>query len=72
MGGVAYKLALLPSLSVVHHVFHVTMLRQYVPDEFHVIFLDLVELGPNLFLSTSIKSSLIGRSKSVASRRFLQ
>ncbi|XP_069152051.1 uncharacterized protein [Solanum lycopersicum] len=45
---VAYKLALPPSLSAFHPVFHVTMLRKYVPDEYHVLSLDSVELGPDL------------------------
>ena len=45
---VAYKLALPPSLSAVHPVFHVSMLRKYIPDESHVLSLDSVELGPNL------------------------
>ena len=44
----AYKLALPPSLSAVHPVFHVSMLRKYIPDESHVISLDSVELGPDL------------------------
>ena len=44
----AYKLALPPSLSAVHSVFHVSMLRKYIPDESHVISLDSVELGPDL------------------------
>ena len=48
VGEVAYKLALPPSLSVVHPVFHVSMLRKYIPDESHVLSLDSVELGPNL------------------------
>ena len=48
VGEVAYKLALPPSLSVVHPVFHVSMLRKYVPDESHVLSLDFVELGPEL------------------------
>ena len=44
----AYKLALPPSLPVVHPVFHVSMLRKYIPDESHEISLDSVELGPDL------------------------
>ena len=34
---VAYRLALLPSLSSVHAVFHVSMLRKYTPDPTHVV-----------------------------------
>ena len=48
VGEVAYKLALPPSLSAVHPVFHVSMLRKYIPDESHVISLDSVELGQDL------------------------
>ena len=48
VGEVAYKLALPPSLSAVHHIFHVSMLRKYISDESHVLSLDSVELGPDL------------------------
>ena len=37
VGSVAYKLALPPSLSSVHDVFHVSMLRKYIADPTHVI-----------------------------------
>ncbi|KAK4710032.1 hypothetical protein R3W88_004545 [Solanum pinnatisectum] len=50
MGEVAYKLALPPSLLVVHPVFHVSMLRKYMPDESHILSLDEVELGSGLSL----------------------
>ena len=33
----AYQLALLPSMSGVHEVFHVSMLRRYTPDLAHVV-----------------------------------
>ena len=36
-GEVAYELALPPELSQVHLVFHVSMLKKYVPDPSHVI-----------------------------------
>ena len=36
VGAVAYRLALPPSLSSVHEVFHVSMLRKYTPDPTHV------------------------------------
>ena len=34
---VAYRLALPPSLSSVHEVFHVSMLRKYTPDPTHIV-----------------------------------
>ena len=37
MGTVAYRLALLLSLSGVHEVFHVSMLWKYTPDPAHVV-----------------------------------
>ena len=37
VGTVAYRLALPPSLSCVHEVFHVFMLRKYTPDPAHVV-----------------------------------
>ncbi|WMV37264.1 hypothetical protein MTR67_030649, partial [Solanum verrucosum] len=45
VGEVAYKLALPPSLSYVHPVFHVSILWQYVLDESYVLSLGSVELG---------------------------
>ena len=43
VGAIAYRLALPPSLSGVHEVFHVSILRKYTPDPAHVV--DLSELG---------------------------
>ena len=37
VGIVAYWLALLPNMSGVHEVFHVSMLRKYTPDLAHVV-----------------------------------
>ena len=37
IGVVAYRLALPPSMSGVHEVFHVSMLRRYTPDPAHVV-----------------------------------
>jgi hypothetical protein len=37
IGNVSYRIALPPSLERVHDVFHVSMLRKYVPDDCHVI-----------------------------------
>ena len=37
VGTVAYRLVLPPSVSCVHEVFHVSMLRKYTPDPAHVV-----------------------------------
>ena len=37
VGTVAYRLALPPSMSSVHEVFHVSILRKYTPDPTHVL-----------------------------------
>ena len=37
VGAVAYRLALLSSLSSVHEVFHISMLWKYTPDPTHIV-----------------------------------
>ncbi|GAV69252.1 Chromo domain-containing protein [Cephalotus follicularis] len=48
VGAVAYRLALPPSLSDVHNVFHVSMLRKYHPDPSHVLQWEPLELRTDL------------------------
>ncbi|KAA0067909.1 putative polyprotein [Cucumis melo var. makuwa] len=48
IGFVAYRLTLPPSLSTVHDVFHVSMLRKYVTDPSHVVDYKLLEMDENL------------------------
>ncbi|KAL0536770.1 hypothetical protein IC582_025731 [Cucumis melo] len=48
IGPVAYRLAMPPSLSTVHDVFHVSMLRKYVPDPSHVVDYEPLEIDENL------------------------
>ncbi|KAL4039223.1 hypothetical protein IC575_002872 [Cucumis melo] len=48
IGPVAYRLALPPSLSTVHDVFHVSMLRKYVPDASNVVDYEPLEIDENL------------------------
>ena len=48
VGPIAYKLDLPPDLSKVHNVFHVSMLCKYIPDPFHVLRYQPVELKDNL------------------------
>ena len=37
VGTVAYRLALLPTMSSVHEVFHVSMLQRYTSDPAHIV-----------------------------------
>ncbi|KAF5444709.1 hypothetical protein F2P56_033818 [Juglans regia] len=48
IGPTAYRVALLPALLGVHDVFHVSMLRKYVPDPTHVIDYEPLQLQENL------------------------
>ena len=48
MANVAYRLALPPSLSNVHNVFHVSLLRNYVPDQSHVLSHELLNKKEDL------------------------
>ncbi|XP_062088883.1 uncharacterized protein LOC133795447 [Humulus lupulus] len=45
---VAYRLALPPSLSNVHDVFYVSLLRKYVPDPSHVLNYEPIEVEQDL------------------------
>ena len=47
-GAVAYELALPPKLFGVHPVFHVLMLRKYLPDESHVLQPQAVEVDSQM------------------------
>ena len=48
VGEVAYKLVLPPELSRIHPVFHVLMLRKYIPDPSHVLQPQTVKLSEDL------------------------
>ena len=48
VGPIAYRLDLPPELSKVHNVFHVSMLRKYIPDPSHVLRDQPVQLKENL------------------------
>ncbi|XP_073313437.1 uncharacterized protein [Primulina huaijiensis] len=48
IGTLAYRLALPPSLSGIHDVFHVSMLRKYEPDPSHVLEISEVQLDPDV------------------------
>ena len=48
VGEVAYRLVLPPKLSRIHPVFHVSILRKYIPDTSHVLQPQTVELSEDL------------------------
>ena len=48
IGLVAYRLALPPSLSGVHDIFHVSMLKKYIPDPIHIIHYEPLQLNEDL------------------------
>ncbi|KAL4017117.1 hypothetical protein IC575_024791 [Cucumis melo] len=48
IGTVAYRLALPPSFSAVHDVFHVSILRRYVADPTHVVDFEPLQINENL------------------------
>ncbi|RZB98949.1 Protein NDL2 [Glycine soja] len=52
VGPMAYQIALPPSLSNLHNVFHVSQLRKYIRDPSHVIELDDVQVKENLTYET--------------------
>ncbi|GAU46468.1 hypothetical protein TSUD_402350 [Trifolium subterraneum] len=48
VGSVAYQLALPPSMSRMHDVFHVSQLRKFIPDPFVPVELESIDLQPDL------------------------
>ncbi|XP_041001659.1 uncharacterized protein LOC121247362 [Juglans microcarpa x Juglans regia] len=64
IGLVAYRVALPPTLSRVHNVFHVSMLRKYIPDATHIINYKPLQLQENLTY-TEEPVQIIERTKQV-------
>jgi len=51
---VAYNIALRPQLANLHNVFHVSQLRNYIPDPSHVLEVDNVQIKDNLSFETKL------------------
>ncbi|KAL4025985.1 hypothetical protein IC575_014391 [Cucumis melo] len=66
---VAYRLALPPSLSAVHDVFHVSMLRKYVPDPSHVVDYEPLEIDENLSYTEQLVEVLAREVKMLRNRK---
>ena len=48
VGTLAYKVALPPSLSKIHNVFHVSTLRKYIYDPSHVVELEPIQISEDM------------------------
>lgn len=70
VGTLAYRLALPPQLASVHNVFHVSMLRKYVPDPHHVIDFQPLELREDLTYE-EIPSCILDRKEKVLRNRVI-
>ncbi|XP_038880499.1 uncharacterized protein LOC120072162, partial [Benincasa hispida] len=65
---VAYRLALPPTLSTIHNVFHVSMLRKYVFDPSHVVNYEPPQISENLEYEETPVCILAREKKSLRNR----
>ena len=68
IGHVAYRLALPPSLSAVHDVFHVSMLRKYVADPTHVVDFEPLQINENWSYEEQLVEILARKVKMLRNR----
>ena len=69
IGVVAYRLALPPSLSAVHNVFHVSMLRKYISDPSHVLNYEPLQLNQDLTYEEKPMRILDTKEKELRNKR---
>ncbi|XP_027109197.1 uncharacterized protein [Coffea arabica] len=69
VGNVAYKLELLPSLSRIHNIFHVSMLKKYHPDSSHVLQPENIEIDKALIYEEKPIKLLNCKLKEVRNKR---
>ncbi|XP_062075938.1 uncharacterized protein LOC133780074 [Humulus lupulus] len=66
---VAYRLALSPSLSNVHDVFHVSLLRKYIPDPSHVLNYELIEVEQDLTYEEKLVKIIDRKEKDLRNKK---
>ncbi|XP_050876147.1 uncharacterized protein LOC127079822 [Lathyrus oleraceus] len=54
IGVVAYRVVLPPYFSNLHDVFHISQLRNYIPDPSHIIQMDDVQVRDNIIVEASL------------------
>ncbi|XP_062100791.1 uncharacterized protein LOC133806716 [Humulus lupulus] len=69
VGNVAYRLALPPSLLNVHDVFHVSLLRKYVPDPSHVLNYEPIEVEQDLTYEEKPEKILDRKEKELRNKK---
>ena len=68
VGKVAYRLALPPDLSSVHNVFHVSMLKKYVPDPLHIIEHEPIQVQEDLSYEERLVKILAREEKTLRTK----
>ena len=70
VGNIAYEIALPPHRQHIHNVFHVSMLKKYIPDSNQVIEYEQVEIQPDLsYVEQPIE--ILVRKEKVLRNRFV-
>ena len=64
IGEVVYRLALPPSLSEMHDVFHVSQLRKFIPDPLQPVLPEMIEIETDLTFEP-LPSRIVGRETKV-------
>ena len=71
IGKVAYKLAFPPNLASVHNVFHVLMLKKYVPNASYILEQEPIELQEDLTYKEKLVQILDRKTKTLRNKEIL-